>query len=371
MSIHDERELRDRLACLMGDLEPRTAPVTSAMRQGRGIRMRRWVSAAAGIAALAAGAIAVPWLLSQRPPAPSAPKHYKITVVRLGSRATGGVIGEDIIDGQRFRIVVDRKQGDGCFDDAHLLDCGTATGGSAGAREVSLASNTFNGTQFEVGTVGAEVSRLVIQMSNGSQLDLRPVAAYGQRWVAFAAPGLTIRRAVSYVGPAEYQYAIPFMNVGSEDFVTWLRTGEAGLPRVSKALQSGELDGVSWYGRIEIGPWGYCGVFTNGSECFPGTSVPQLVQGRRLFAPISCGPLYTSSGRAIGASSGIAAVPLTVRYVVLKFADGSQRQLTAITVAGTAAVAYAIRNHPKVVRTLEFGPDRKLVRSGSGAGWGC
>ena len=371
MSIHDERELRDRLSGLMNDLEPTTAPVASVMRQGRGIRMRRWVSAAAGLAVLAAGAIAVPWLLSQRPPVPTAPKHYKITVVRLGGNATRGLIGEDIVDGQRFRIVVDRKQGDGCFDEAHLLDCGTATSGSAGVRGVSLENNFYNGTQFEIGTVGADVSRVVIQMSNGSQLDLRPVAAYGQRWVAFAAPQLTIRRAVSYVGPAEYQYSIPFTNAGSQDFVTWLRTGEAGLPRLSMALQSGELSGVSWYGRIEIGPWGYCVAFTNGSNCLQAATAPQIFLPGQLSHELACGPLYDSSGHAVGASSGVEVVPLNVRYVVLKFADGSQRQFTTIAVGGTAAVAYAIPDHPAVLRVLEFSKTRRLIHSAPGAGWGC
>ena len=371
MSIQDEQELRDRLSNLMGDLEPRPAPVVSAMHQGKGIRMRRWVSAAAGLAVLAAGAIAVPWLLSQRPPAPAAPKHYKVTVAQLGVKAKGGLIGEGTIDGKPWRILLDRSQGNGCITETRLLVCGPPTGGSAGARQVSLQSSVDNGTQYQVGTVGAGVSRVAIQLSDGSELDLHPVTAFGKRWVAVAVPQLTITKAVAFLGPQQYQYAIPFVNGISEAFVTWLNLGDPGLPRASRQLQAGTLDGVSWSTEIKYGPWGICGIDAGGSVCLGGTSeLPALLDGQTSH-DVFCMPLYNSSGHAVGASSGIEVVQSNVRYIVLKFADGSQRQLTTVSFGGAAAVGYALPDHPAVVTMLEFGWNRHFLHSTSGAGWTC
>jgi hypothetical protein len=243
--------------------------------------------------------------------------------------------------------------------------------GGADARQVSLESEFYNGTQYEAGTVGAGVSRLVIQLSNGSELDLRPVTADGQRWVAFAAPQLAILRAVSYRGTQEYQYAVPFVNRSSEQFVTWLRPGQPGLARATRHLQSGTLDGAPWFGEIETGPWGYCVAFANGSNCLQDASDQQLFLGGRGARELACGPLATSSGHAVGASSGIMVLPANVRYVVLKFADRSQRQFTAVSAGGAAALAYAIPDHPAIVTVLEFSQDRQLLHSGSGAAWGC
>jgi hypothetical protein len=371
VSIHDERELRERLTGLMGDLEPRPAPVDRAIRQGRGIRVRRWISAALGIGVIALAAIVLPGLVRPQPVHPATPRHYRVTVVQLGGVAKGGLIGAGTMDGKRWRVILQRALGDGCAVAQYTLTCGTTNGGDPGARQVSLEDSTDGSTQFELGTVGAKVTRVVIQLTNGSELDVRPVSAYGRRWIAVAAPTSAIRRAESFVGAAEYAYAIPFADKGIDDFVTWLRPGQPGLPRASRSLGSGDYDGAAWHAAISAGPWGYCAVFAAGSGCVPGTSIPRLVPPRDLFGALFCGPLYTSSGKPAGASSGVAAVPSGVRYVVLRFAGGKQQQMTTVTVAGTTAFVFVIPSHQKIIGALEFSPARQLVHSGLNPTLGC
>lgn len=69
--------------------------------------------------------------------------------------------------------------------------------------------------------------------------------------------------------------------------------------------------------------------------------------------------------------AGVMAVPANVKDVVLKFAGGGRLRLAAIAVAGTRVLGYAIRDHPAVVRTLEYGVTGQLLHSGQGTGWGC
>ena len=371
MSVQDEHELRARLGALLDGIEPRPAPVTRVVRRGRGIRMRRWISVAAGIAVIVAGAALIPGFLQTHRVAPISQLHYKVTVTPLGTNAKGGVVGAGTIGTKRWRVVVNRSQGGGCTSQLYLLTCGSAYIGSVGPREVSLDSASAGGTQYELGPVGAHVTRVVIQLSNGTVLSLRPVSAGGKRWVAVAAPLRAITRAVSYVGQSEYQYAIPFDTNGVAGFITWLRPGQAGLPVASRSVGSGELDGVSWHAVVHTGPWGYCAVFSDGSTCVPASSASQLLAGR-VVAPFTCSRLYKSSSRkAMEASSGIAAVAPDVKDVVLQFADGGRLRIAAVSVGGIRMLGYAIPQRPKVVRTLAYGIHGQLLQSGSAAGWGC
>ena len=91
MSIQDERELRGRLGALLDGVAPGQAPVSQAVRRGRGIRVRRWIGAAAGLAVIVAGAAVVPVLLQAHTATPAAPLHYKVTVTKLGSSTAGGM----------------------------------------------------------------------------------------------------------------------------------------------------------------------------------------------------------------------------------------------------------------------------------------
>ena len=373
MSIQDERDLRDRLDGLLDGIEPNPAPVTAAVRRGSGIRLRRRISVAAGLAVIVAGAIVLPGLLRAGAPAPVAPRHYTVTVKVLGRTAPDGVIGAGTIGTNRWRVVIDRTMGDGCSVGLWVLTCGRAYGAAAGPGPagVALTASAASGTQFEVGTVGADVSRVAISLSNGTMLSLRPVTAEGLRWVAVAAPVGTIGRAVSFVGRAEYRYAIPYLNGGVAEFATWLRPGQAGLAVVSKRVGAGKLDGISWHAAVAAGPWGFCASFVNGSSCFATAAPPRFPPAGQIVDPLTCGPLSDASGKPDGASAGVVAVPSDVKDVVLKFAGGGRLRMAAIAIAGTRVLGYAIPDHPAVAQTLEYGASGQLVHSGPGTGWGC
>ena len=132
---------------------------------------------------------------------------------------------------------------------------GLRYGSQPGPGQVSVDSASAGSTVFELGTVGANVTRVVVQLSNGTELDLRPTLIGGFRWIAFAAPALTIQRAASYAGGVELQYAIPYRNA---EFVAWLRPGQAGPRRARYLIGAGSLNGKSWSAYASVGPWGIC-----------------------------------------------------------------------------------------------------------------
>jgi hypothetical protein len=167
----------------------------------------------------------LPGLIQGNGATPMASRHNKVTVQDLGSTAKGGVVGAGTINGKRWRVVLDKPMGDGCSPQPYLLICGSTYGVPAGPREVNLDATGGNSTQFQLGTVGADVTRVVIRLSNGTALDLWPVSAYGVRWVAVAAPSNAIVEAESFVGRSEYQHAIPNVTNGFAEFVAWLRWG--------------------------------------------------------------------------------------------------------------------------------------------------
>jgi len=370
MSIQDERDLRSRLGGLLDGVEAAPAPVARAIRRGKVIRMRRWVAAAAGVAVIAAGAVVLPRLIGgNHTVAPIAPRHYKVTVQDLGPTAKGGVIAAGTIDNKHWRIVINKTAD--CIAESYTLICGTKYSADVGPDGVNLGGSTNGGTQFQFGPVGRNVTRVVIQLSNGSQLDLHPISALGRRWVAFAAPARGIVEAKSFVGNSEYQYGLPFATGGYSDFVTWLRPGQAGLPRASAQVGSGNVQGVTWQGSVSIGPWGYCAAAAGGTYCIPTTSNPKPPAIGKPLLQLGCAPLYTDGNPAkqIGAVA-VLMVPAGVKNLVLKFADGSHLRLVATYVGGTRVIAYGLPKRPKAVGALEYGFPGQLVGSTS-ADWMC
>lgn len=370
MSVQDERDLRERLAALLDGVEPAWAPVDSAMRRGKVIRIRRWVSAAAGVAVLAAGGVLLPGLIRDNGAPPMAARHYAVTVQDLGPTARGGLIGVGTINGKRWRVVLDSRQGDGCALETDLLTCGPKYGAQVGPREVSLNAAGGLGTQFQIGTVGSDVTRVVIRLSNGRELDLRPISAGGQRWVAVAAPVHAMLGAESFVGRTVYQHSVPFVASSYTEFVTWLGPGQRGQPRASAQIGSGIVAGVAWHTSVTVGPWGYCVAFANGGSCIPAATRLQPPHIGKPLLQLTCGPLYKGSASRVG-TSGVVVLPAGVKNVVIRFADGSHLRLVATYVASTRALGYAIPTRSKVDRTQEYGFAGQLLGSAPGDNWGC
>jgi hypothetical protein len=374
MSIQDERELRGRLSGLLADIEPAPAPVASAMRRGNVIRMRRWVSAAAGVAVLAAGAVVLPGLIrGHHAVAPVESRHYKVTADVLGPTAKHGVIGAGKINNKRWKIVIDDTLGSGCQTLPFELICGPKYTTPVKPREINIGGATDGRTQFQYGPVGSDVTRVVFRLSNGAELDVRPVSAAGYRWIAVAAPVHALVEAESFVGGSEhqYQYAVPYVAPLYSEFVTWLQPGQPGLPRAFAHLGSGKVDGAAWSISVSIGPWGYCVAFADGGTCIPTASRPPLPHIGKPLQQRTCTTLFQGLSSKQVASACFMVLPAGVKNVVLRFADGSRMRLVATLVGGARTIGYGVPNRPKVVRVLEFGFRGQLVGSVSGADWSC
>jgi len=360
MSIQDEHELRDRLGGLLHGIEPGLAPVAGTMRRGKGIRMRRWISAAAGLGVVAVGAVVLPGLLQHHQTGPTAPLHYNVTVQPPGPGARAGLVAEGTINGRRWQAIVHGPHQNGCEVVSQVLTCGRSQGGQPGPGHVFLESASAGKTDFELGTVGAHVTRVVVELSNGTRLDLRPQRIDGARWVAFAAPALTIQRAMSYAGGTELQYAIPFRN---SEFVAWLRPGQVGLQKARFLIGAGDVNGKSWAAHAFVGPWGICmeGIGDLG-DC-----LPSLADFRSADTPVTtdlvCGP--TEAAMWFGAT----ARP-QVGSVQIRLSDGSSITEHPVEVTGFAKL-YVVAV-PKALRFVGWTAfDKAGTALGTGAGWTC
>lgn len=265
MSIQEERELSQRLGDLLGGLDPRPAPVDLAVRKGRGIRRRRLVAVAAGLAVIAAGAVLGPTVIRSQliaPPAgPQPVSHYSVTVSPPPPGAKAGVIAVGGINGWHWQAILSgsgKDVGATFGKDFSLVAVGDAVplpGGfpSFDSEEIGTARTAY------VGPVGAEVSDLTVSLSNGQTLTLRPQPWAGHRYVAMILPGaLRVENAVAYGAHGMLGSAIPFNYRGSADFQTWLRPGQAGLAEVSAQIGAGGSGRSRWTATAYVGPWGMC-----------------------------------------------------------------------------------------------------------------
>ena len=107
------------------------------------------------------------------------------------------------------------------------------------------------------GPVRANVDRVSLRLSDGVVLILRPVAAFGHRWIGVVLPpGLAPVKAVAYSRTSELAHSVPFkfdLGVWEYDFLTWLPAGDNGPSRATKVVRGGGLALV-----LRTGPWGNC-----------------------------------------------------------------------------------------------------------------
>jgi len=370
MSIQDERELRDRLSGLLAGVEPGLPPVVRTMRRGRGIRMRRWISAAAGVAVLAAGAVVLPGLLSAHPASPTAQLHYKVTVSPVGTDAKAGLIGQGTTDGHRWQAVLSVDGG------RHgVLLTGIGWSGFASYQSVAdqftaspaaLTTAGSGATVLEFGSVRADVTHVVISLPDGEAISITPVNWHGRRWVAILLPArVPIVRAVLYTSRGELAYAVPF---GDVELVVWWQPGQVGPARLTTTLGSGAVDGKSWRAVAQIGPWGYCFSFVSARDCL-GSTTAQLLPAGALVSLLACGSLAAPVPG--GPIAGFAVTAASVRRVVFTYADGSTASFPTFAVDTNRMFGFAVPGHHKIVGSREYGSAGQLLGSTSGAGWAC
>ena len=326
-------------------------------RRARGHRRRRSV---------------LPGLLRAGTAAPAAPRPYTVTVKVLGLTAPAGVIGEGTIGTSRWRVVIDRTMGDGCSVGPSVLTCGRAYGAAAGSGPggVALTSSAASGTQFEVGTVEA-----ACRASRSAWRRDRAEPAAGDCGGSAVGRGRSAGRDDQAGRLLRRAVGVPVR----DSVLQRRRRGvchlaaarPAGPGRRDQAGRRGTLDGIAWRAAVAAGPWGFCASFVNGSSCFATVTPPRFPPACEIVDPLTCGPLSDASGTAGSLLAGVVAVPSDVKDVVLKFDGGGRLRMSAIAIAGTRVLGYAIPDHPAVAQTLEYGVSGQLVHSGPGTGWGC
>jgi hypothetical protein len=375
MSVQDEHELRARLSALLDGIEPRPAPVTRVVQRGRGIRMRRWISVAAGLAVIAAGAALIPGLLQTHRSAPIARLHkvtvnYKVTVTKLGPSAQHGVIAAGLTDGHRWQVRLSGPPGDPTVAATGMSQMATSTAPPPVGWPASLQEGS-NGSRADAmisGIVSDRVTRLDISLRGGKVMSLTPASWGGHRWVAVVLPpDVRIVRAVAYAGARELAYSVPF---GTLELATWWRPGQVPPRRLTKLIGTGRTSGIAWRFRAEIGPWGYCYTFNNGSDCIDSTSNPQLVPAGHVIAPMECGPLGGGNSPT-APMSGLVAAASNVRRVVLRYSDASTGTFPAAEAGRGWLVGYAIPAHLSVLSSVEYGAAGQVVGRTGALTWKC
>ena len=372
MSVQDEQELRARLSGLLDGIEPRPAPVTRVVQRGRGIRMRRWISVAAGLAIIVAGAALIPGLLQTHRSAPMAPLHkvtvkYKVKVTIQGPGAQHRVIAAGLTDGKRWQVMLSGSPRNPTATATGMPEMGVTPAAVAWPASLQAVSGG-EGSRTEyliAGTVSDRVTRLGILLSNGESVSLTPVSWGGHHWVAVVLPDVRIVRAVAYADARELAYAVPF---GTVNLVAWWRPGQVPPRRVTKLIAAGRTNGIAWRNVAKIGPWGYCYTLGNGSACYDSAANAQLARG--VISWMTCGAITDGNTRT-SPLAGLVAAASDVRRVVLKYSDGSTASFPAAEVDASWLVGYAIPAHLKVVHSVEYGASGQVVGSTGGATWKC
>ena len=225
MSISDEHDLQDRLDQAFQAITPRQAPLDQAVRQGRLIRVRRRLAAAAGLAVVAAG-VAVPVLLHQQASQPvlNGPRHPAVTVYPAGPHAPAGLIASGTAGGRRWRLTASKPgpagaaHGAQCFTVISLRNCGPVSGPRPSRSDPVSFTGTSDGfTDVQFGPVSSAVSYVTARLADGTVLTLHPVSVYGTRFVGYAVPrGVQVSSITAYSARGELASTIPFNAAGRD-----------------------------------------------------------------------------------------------------------------------------------------------------------
>jgi hypothetical protein len=359
MSTGNERELRDRLDGALGTLTPARPPVESVIRRGRGIRMRRRAGVAAGLAVIAAAAVALPGLLRQAAH-PPAQHGYHVTVSPPPGGAPTGEIATGTINGQHWTVTYGVENGHITVHAPDLVFRQPDV--SPGSDHPALLAGASAGKwQVLAGPVAPNVTRLAVTVPGGPVLDLTPVTWHGQRWAAIVVPGgLPILRVTAYSRHGELRYAIPFQN----SVIGWLKPGQRGPRRMSATLASGTVLGQRWVARGYLGPWGVCLTNGTGSLCTADVSGPAAAATGKVVSQWTCGDFQDARD-----SVNLAAPQ--VRTVRLHLSDGSTQVARTVALGPLRAFGFLVADGLRVTGWTAFGAAGQQLGAGLPAGWRC
>lgn len=371
MSIDGEQEIRQRLGRALGTVSAGPAPVDRAVRRGRAIRVRRRLGAAAGLAVVAAAAVAVPVLLhqqaAQHPVAPR-PRHHAVTVHPPGPHAPAGLIAWGTIDGRHWGIRVTRPgaapggPGNQCVNVFGSTNCGPpmAYSGPDPAEFDGGSRGTGPGaTAFSYGPVAPDVTYLTVRLAGGQVLRLHPVRVYGVRAAGFQAPSADVVSLTAYFRHGEPATAIPLHQPDGGLYIgTWLRPGAQALPRLTRVIGAGTTAGTAWSVTVYQGPWGRC-VF----ERRPAGTNGGCYGSARLPGPAILGKGYPGGGDPPQLIWGTA--PPRAAHVVVVMSDHSRIRARTVAAGRYRFFAAAVAStHLRPVRWLAYDQARQAVGHG-------
>jgi hypothetical protein len=357
MSGDYEREIRDCLGGALGTITPVRPPVSAVVQQGRVIRMRRRIGAAAGLAVIVGAALALPGVLRPSPQPVPAQHGGLVTVSPPSPGAPAGLIATGTINGKPWQVRLSLTHGQVTAGGPGLRPfqpSASTSGDPAGLDEASTGDKTIM-----AGPVQRDVTHVTMNLSGGSVLDLRPVVWHGRWWVAAVLPTrLPILRVTAYSRSGELSYAIPFGN----SVIGWLRPGQPGPARATYTIGSGAIGGRHWAARAHAGPWGLCLSAGNSDYCMSATA--SALRRGELAQDQGCGS-FQNGGLGLGA------VALRVRSVRLGFSDGSTVVVHPVAVGRFRAFAFTVAHGLRLTGWTAYGAPGQELGSGSGRGWSC
>jgi hypothetical protein len=371
VSVQEERELRERLGGLLDGIEPRPAPVGLAVRQGRGIRMRRWVTAAVGLAVLAGGAVALPVLLTGHKVAPPMARlrHFTVTVNPPGPDARPGLIASGRQDGHRWTVVISGHGKSMSVTAGGPGGAAVGMGGPLPAGPAPVNFETFGsggpgGAMTFFGAVRDDVSLITVTLPGGKVVNLMPVRYDRERYIALVIPSdVPIVRATAYRSGVELAYSIPFDRTSLQN---WWLPGQVGPARFTKMIASGVFAGHAWRYVAQFGPWGHCVKVPYGSMCLDGLR-PAELNPPHLLNELICGGLYSPNATKF-APSGLGTARSDVRMVLITLSGGSTERYQAVDVRVARVFAYVIPPHQRIVSATAYNAAGQVLGTSSGLG---
>lgn len=358
-------DLYERLDDAFSAITPAPAPVDAAIRGGKRIRWRRHAITAVTVTAVAVAVAVVPLAMHTiGMPAPAG-GSFTVTVRPPGPHAEPGLIAIGTIDGKGWQFSVARP-GTGVFRSYYQQL--TASGPGFGSRQVtSVVKLSVDGLEpanfdamgnqraiIQFAAVRADVTRVLVTLTNGTRLTLHPVAAFGARLVAFGAPaGAVITSVTAYSAVGEIGTAIPYtFGDGVPTFASWLKPGQQGLSR-SDATFSGVFQAKAWWLTAYTGPWGVCITVTAGGSCLPMSETLPL--GTQVL-----GSIATPGNRQL--IFGSASAP--VAKIVVTFDNGTEIRVTPTVVGGQQFFAFSTGNEINRFKWVAYDAARHRVASG-------
>ena len=367
-------DLREELDAVLRAVDPGQAPVEAAMREGRRFRLRRRVTMAASVAAVAVAVVAGYPALFPKPaapaPAPSAPRYPDITVTP-GPGSPTGVIALGTIGGTHWKLSISDSFAGGCISGTVGTE-DVATGcyqsgmllPSASGSPLILQGASNGDYTVAAGGVVADVRYVVLTLTDSQQLKLIPVLLGGQRYIAYAAPAtMQVTRATAYLGDGEVLTAIPFdpPGFGVPWFSRWMSPGQREQQPVTAVVGSGRADGQSWSVTASIGPWGTClqGIVAGnpsqgtGAACWPSTQITSTQFDTTL-----------DDGQGYGPSIAVGSAVPSVTEVKVTLTSGTSVRVPVKAAAGEKFWVLALGPRQSVRDWMAYDAAGKQVASG-------